>query len=366
MIADLGERRGEMDLDEVERFCEVDRSDMMRLVLDFPEEIIEAVDIGNRFSIPEEYNRFSKILVTGMGGSAVPGDFLRSLLWEELPVPLVVNRDYSFPRFADSDTLAFAISYSGATEETIAAFRAAKEAGVKIVGITSGAELLLLCRKFNIPYLLVPGGRQTRASFGYLLFSILKVLEKIGIIRDRTEEVQETVQVIKKMREEIGPGAPSSQNSAKSLAVKLFGKFPVIFGTRGYSDIVALRWKQQFNENSKILARCEAFPELNHNEIVAWGLPGIMHEQGQVIFLRDEQEPPRIRKRIEVTREFLNLHGIDIAEVWSCGRSPLARALSLSYFGDFVSLYLAILKEVDPTPTEAIAFIKQKMASWDS
>jgi glucose/mannose-6-phosphate isomerase len=352
-----------MDLDKVERFCEVDRSDMMRLVLDFSEEIIQAVDIGNRFDIPEGYNRFSKILVTGMGGSAIPGDFLKSLLWEELPVPLVVNKGYSIPRFADSDTLTFAISYSGATEETIAAFRVAKEAGVKIIGITSGGELLLLCREFGVPYLLVPGGRQTRTSFGYLLFSILKVLERIGITRDRTKEVQETVQVIKKMSEEIGPRVPSSQNSAKALTAKLLGRFPVIFGSRGCNDIVALRWKQQFNENSKVLARCEAFPELDHNEVVAWSLPGIMCEQGEVIFLRDEQEPPRIRKRIEVTRELLDLHGINIAEVWSRGHSALARLLSLSYFGDFVSLYLAILKEVDPTPTEAIAFIKEKMVS---
>jgi glucose/mannose-6-phosphate isomerase len=352
-----------MDLDEVNRFGEVDCSDMMQLVLHLPEDIADAVGIGHIFDLPEGYKKFSHILVTGMGGSGILGDFLCSLLRQELSVPVVVNKDYSIPRFVNSDTLVFTISYSGTTEELIAAYNMAKERGAKIIGVTSGGRLLLLCHQADIPCLVVPPGRQTRTSFGYLLFSLLAVMHRIGIGGIRDDDIQETIQVLGQMRQELGPQAPGVQNQAKSLAAKLGGKLPLIVGTYGFSDVVALRWKQQFNENSKVLARCEVFPELNHNEIVAWGSEGEMLKQVEAIFLRDSQEPPRMKTRIKVSQEFLDLHGVSFTQVWSRGGSPLARLLSLSYFGDFVSLYLAILNDVDPTPIEAIASIKQRMAS---
>ncbi len=350
-----------MDLDKVEMFSQIDKSNMMGLVLGLPEEILEAVEIGFRFDLPEGYKRYSKILVTGMGGSGIPGDFLTSLLLKELSVPLVVNKDYSIPHFTDKDTLVFAISYSGMTEETIAAFQAARRVGAKIIGVTSGGELLLLCQDEGIPYIKMPQGRQTRASFGYLLFSVLIALQRLDAITDKTKDIQETVQVVRKMPLEIGPSVAMAQNPAKSLASMLYGKFAVLFGSHAYTDVVASRWKQQLNENSKFLARCDTFPELNHNEIVGWESPELT--QNEVVFLRDDKEPPRIKRRIEVTKEFLKSRQASVTEVWSQGDSVLARLLSLSYLGDFVSLYLAILNEVDPTPTEAIVYLKQKMAA---
>jgi len=352
-----------MDLDSVEMFGQVDKSDMMGLALALPQEILEAVAIGNRLDIPEGYGDFSRILAIGMGGSGIPGDFLKALFWEELPMPMVVDRGYTIPRFVDRDTLAFAISYSGNTEETLAAFGAAREAGAKLISVTSGGELLRISSELGVPCLKVPAGRQTRASFGYLVFSLLAVLQKMKVIGDQTGDIQETVQVVEKMRQDLGPSVTIARNPAKSLALKLSGKSAILFGTHVHTDVVALRWKQQLNENSKAVARYEVFPELNHNEIVAWDSFHTMPDQMEAVFLRDEQEPSQIRKRIEVTREFLGLRGVSSTEVWSQGRSALARLVSLSYYSDFVSLYLALLNDVDPTPVEAIAFFKQKLAS---
>jgi glucose/mannose-6-phosphate isomerase len=346
-----------MNIDSMEMFSQIDRSDMVKFVLGLPGEIYEAVDIGNSFEIPRGYKQGSDILVTGMGGSGIPGDFLKALLSKELPVPLIVNKDYSVPRFTDKNTLVFAISYSGNTEETIAALKAANEVNARIIGITSGGKLLKLCQDAGTPFIQIPRGRQTRASFGYLLFSILTVLQRLDIVADKT------IDVVRKVRQEIGPSVATASNAAKSLALKLSGKSVVIYGTHNHTDVAALRWKQQLNENSKMPARYEALPELNHNEIVAWDSPGATHEQMEVVFLRDEQELPQIKRRIEVTREFLDSRGISTTEVWSQGRSLLARLISLSYFSDFMSLYLALLNDVDPTPIEAIAYFKQKLAA---
>ncbi len=351
-----------MNLDSPETFRKVDRSDMLGLTLAMPQEIREAVEIGRGVQIPQGYGRCSQVLVMGMGGSGIPGDNLRALLWGELPVPLLVSRTYTIPRCVGRDTLAFAVSYSGDTEETLAAFDMARGVGARLVSVTSGGRLLSLSQELGIPCLRVPGGRQTRASFGYLLFPLLVVLQRLGLIADKAKDVEEAIRVVEEMARELGPAVPVARNAAKSLALKLSGKFVLLLGTYPYSDVVALRWKQQLNENSKMLARYEFFPELNHNEIVAWDLLG-KGGGNVVLLLRDGGEPPQMRKRIEVTREFLVARGVGLDEVWSRGQSLIARLLSLSYFSNFVSIYLALLSDVDPTPVETIAHFKKKLAS---
>ena len=332
-----------MDIDNTDMFSQVDMSEMMKLVIGFPGEIYEALDIGRRFDMPRGYRGISDIVVTGMGGSGIPGDFLKTLLYKELPVSLTVNKDYSIPRFTDRNTLVFAISYSGNTEETLSAFHLAKEARAKIIGVTSGGELLKLCKDNDIPFILIPGGRQTRASFGYLFFSVLTILQRLNLIPDKTEDIQETIDVVRSVREEIGPPVATADNSAKSLAQKLNSKSVVLYGSQGRTDVAALRWKQQLNENSKMTARYEAFPELNHNEIVSWDDPHLEADKVEVIFLRDEQEHQQIKKRIEVTKDFFGTRKISTTEVWSYGKSFLARLISLSYFSDFVSALTAAI-----------------------
>jgi glucose/mannose-6-phosphate isomerase len=209
---------------------------------------------------------------------------------------------------------------------------------------------------------LIPGGRQTRASFGYLLFSILTILQRLNLIPDKTEDIQETIDVVRSVREEIGPPIATADNTAKSLAKKLNGKSVVLYGSQGLTDVAALRWKQQLNENSKMTARYEVFPELNHNEIVSWDAPQLEADKVEVVFLRDGQEHQQIKRRIEATEDFLGTRKVSTTEVWSQGKSFLARLISLSYFSDFVSVYLALLNDIDPTPVKAIAYFKQKLA----
>ncbi len=351
-----------MNLDNLEQYSEIDKSNMMRLILDFPEQVLEGIEIADRLEIPGDFDGFSEILITGMGGSGIPGDFLRVYLRQDLRVPLIVNKEYTVPRFVSKKTLVFAVSYSGTTEETIAAFHATRKAGAKMIGVTSGATLGHLCKEYNVPCVLAPTNRQTRTSFGYLFSSILIILQRLGFVPDKKTEIEETINVLKQIREELEPEVPTRKNIAKKIALKLVGKIPFIYGVRDDTDVVALRWRQQFNENSKTIASSEAFPELDHNETVAFDTPRRNYDMYEMLLLRKKNESPKIRKRIELSKSIFKLRRIHFTEIWSKGVSSLAKLLSLSYTGDFTSIYLAIANGVDPTPVKTIKRIRDALA----
>ena len=350
-----------MSLDDLTYISNVDRSNMLKLVLEFPQQILGGVEIASKLEIPSSYADVSKILATGMGGSGIPGDYLKASLKHAINVPFAVNKDYTLPRFVDAETLVLAISYSGTTEETIAAFHAARKVGAKIIGITSGATLGDLCKKYAVPCVLVPAGRQSRASFGYLFSSALVLLQRLGFIPDMRTHIEEAVDVLKRMTTELRPEIPTSKNIAKSVAVKLVGKMPFIYGVRDY-NVVALRWRQQFNENSKIVASNEAFPELDHNEIVAFDSSDESYKMYEMILLRQEGEDPRIARRIELSKSIFRSQKVSFTELWSRGSGVLAKLLSLTYIGDLVSVYLAVARGTDPTPVETIKRIREVMS----
>jgi glucose/mannose-6-phosphate isomerase len=284
------------------------------------------------------------------------------ILGPVLSVPLTVNKGYGLPNFVGRNTLVLVTSYSGKTEETIAAFQAAREAGARIVAISSGADLAELCGAHNLPVVTVPAGSQTRASFGYLLFSSLLVFERLALCPSMEESRREAAEVTAQVREEMGPSVGMSDNLAKQIAHSLQGCFPLIYGSKECGEVAALRWRQLLNENSKMLAHHEALPEMNHNEIAVWDLPQPLQERIKALFLRDHAEDKQMRRRTELSRTILERVGIETMEVWSRGESLLARLCCLTYMGDLVSFYLAMLNGVDPTPIEAIAFLRGELA----
>ena len=334
---------------------EIDNSDMLNILLDFPQQWEEARRIGNGLSLPD-YSGVKNIVIAGMGGSAIGGDLLQSYLSNELKLPLFVNRNYTLPRFVNDTTLVVTVSYSGNTEETLSIYKYAKEVKAKIVAISSGGTLSELCCHDGFPVATIPGGLPPRTALGYLFLPALIVFQKLGLIQGKQDEIEETFILLKRLSSEYAPASP--ENQPYKLALELKGKIPLVYQSEALGA-VGLRWKTQLNENSKILAYTVNFPEMNHNEIVGWeGKHIVSLNNFKPLILRDKEESERIVRRINITKSLI---GGELKEIWSRGESLLARLFSLIYYGDFVSFYLAILAGVDPTPVEPIDILKREL-----
>ncbi len=354
-----------MILDDAQEARSVDPEDMLDAVQDFPNQCQEAVYLAREIQLDDRQGiakNVSSILILGMGGSGVGGDLTRTLLQAHLRVPVQVHKDYNLPSFAGPDTLVFAASYSGDTEETLHGFDQAVKRNCTTISITTGGELARKSNDLGSLVMRVPAGLQPRAALGYLFFPILIMLQRLDLVPSLDDDIEETIQLLHSKSKVWGFYNPIEKNPAKALAARLYQTLPVVYGSSGLSDSVALRWKCQFNENTKIPAIWNVFPELNHNETVSWDLLEELTEKFTLILLRDKDEPDRIRKRIEITQELVqdNFGGVEL--VWAEGTSALARMMSLVNLGDYVSVYLALLYKVDPSPVERIRILKQRLA----
>ncbi len=336
----------------------VDKSNMLELILDFHKQCGDAVEKASSLRLPREYGGVKKIVVAGLGGSAIGGDLLFTYLAGELGIPFHVSRDYQLPAFVDKETLLFAVSYSGNTEETLSAYSEAVSRSAKIVGITSGGELKKRCEEMGKPVVLIPGGMPPRTALGYLFFPMLVALEKLKVVTDKSNEIKETLTLLKELSQKYHS---LPDNPATVLVKKLYGRIPIIYGSRDTSA-AALRWRTQINENSKTLAFHHLFPEMNHNEIVGWEKLEQITQNFRVVILRDKGESPRVKTRIEITKSIIGDVPSGIDEIFSEGESLLARLFSLICLGDFVSFYLAVVNGVDPAPVERIDTLKRRLA----
>jgi len=358
-------------LDNLKKIKSVDRNGMCNIQIQLPENCGDAVNRAEKLRIPHRleisnkiriiYGKPERVLVVGMGGSAIGGDLLRSWLSDVSPIPIDVSRDYKLPGYADEKTLVFVVSYSGNTEETLSSFVEAVERRCMVVAISSGGQLLRFCKQTGIPLVKLPSGIPPRTAVPYLFFPLIVVLKKMKILDGRNVDVNEAIIILKKVREQIKPETPSSRNIAKQVALRVKGTIPIIYGFRHYSGVAA-RIKTQFNENSKVPAKCEVFPELNHNEIVGWQGPEKLTKIFSVILLRDLDEPLEIKVRIDLTKKLvLTKKASRVLELYGQGRFTLARMLSVMYIGDFASVYLAILNNIDPTPVDIITKMKSEL-----
>jgi len=350
-------------LDGIRKIKKIDRSDMLGVLESFPGQCENARIIGIMFVPPVSYKTgYSNIIFTGMGGSAISAEILRSYIWREAKIPVFVNRGYRMPGFTGRGSLVVVISYSGDTEETVNAYIDARSRHAKIIVVTSGGRLRALAEKDSVPVIELPRGLQPRCAVGYLFFPILKALSKIGISSDRSRDVREAIKTLEALRRKrIGSAVPESKNIAKRIALKLHGRFPVIYGSSDSTDCIVTRWRGELAENAKQLSSGHLFPEMNHNEIVGWENPPKVLKDFIAVFLRDVDDHPRVSKRMDITAKMLKKSGFETIEVRSFGKTRLARLFSFLYIGDFVSFYLAILNGTDPTPVGRIAYLKNEL-----
>jgi glucose/mannose-6-phosphate isomerase len=328
-----------------------DPSRMLDLVERLPRMVADAWALP--VDPPAQAMQPTSVVTLGLGGSGIGGDLLRTLLAGEAPFPVIGVKDYHVPAFVGPGALVLACSYSGATEETLAAYDEAGTAGATCAVITSGGELLERARRRGDPAVVVPSGLPPRAALAYLFIPMLTILLRMGALRSFEGEVLEASRL----------NPDRYRGKAEGLAGRLAGRIPVVYSASPFLEPVAQRWKDQFNENAKTFAVWNTFPELNHNETVGWGVDGALARLIHVIILHDHAQSARLSQRVTITKEiaFHRAGGMD--EFTSEGESKLPRLLSLILLGDLVSWHLAIKRDVDPTPVRVIDELKRRLTA---
>ena len=349
------------ELNDLSLFEKLDANDMLRRVAELPRQCRDAWVSMMALKLPGDDWTIRNVVVLGIGGSAIGGDLLRTLVAPECPVPIIVNRDYTLPAFVGPETLAIVSSYSGNTEETLTTLDLAHQAGARLVAFTTGGKVAARAREWDIPLFSYDYPSQPRAALGYSLIPLLGLLVRLGLIAGKAAGVEEAASVMDAWQAEVRETVPLEQNAAKQLAARLHGHLPVVYGG-GYLSEVARRWKGQFNENAKHWGAFEQLPELNHNAVVGYDWPADLAKKIVVIMLRSALDHPRNQARFDVTAEILAQKGVACEIVHARGKRPLAQMLSAIHFGDYVSYYLAILNRADPSPVETIAYLKGRLA----
>lgn len=298
------------------------------------------------------------IIVAGMGGSALAASLIKT--WPSVALPFEIVRDYTLPQYAGSKTLFIASSYSGNTEETLAALQDAENRGCQIAVIASGGALKDAAIKKEYPFYQIPSGMQPRMAVFYNLAALVQLLEAAGFIpQGSVKEMKQTAGWLKDQTAAWLPTVKTHENQAKQLALELMGKSPVIYGGPLLFP-AAYKWKINFNENAKNVAWCNQLPEFNHNEFLGWSSHPTQKPYG-VIDLRSSLEHERVQKRFEVTERLLSGMRPAPEVVEAEGDTLLKQLLWTVILGDFVSLYLALLNGLNPTPVDLIEKLKKAL-----
>ncbi|HKY47372.1 MAG TPA: bifunctional phosphoglucose/phosphomannose isomerase [Acidimicrobiia bacterium] len=323
---------------------------MKAMIAGFGDQLRWATDLE-----PVAVGRASQILVAGMGGSGISGDFAAALA----DTPVFVNKGYGLPAWAKAaDSLVIAMSYSGNTEETLSAVEGAVAQGLTPAVVTGGGTLATRAADNGWPSVTVPGGLQPRAALGYLLGGLLHLLNAAGATSVSHRDLGAAADVADSITGERGSG----WDLAADLAEGLEGRIVAVYGGGGITSPVAQRWKTQINENAKSPAWYSALPELDHNEIVSWtSLARLTRDHVGIVSLRDRAEPPGVAARFRHTAKITGGDVAWVGEVWSQGDSALERMVSLAAMGDLVSLELARVLGVDPVPVDAIENLKRNL-----
>jgi len=325
---------------------------MNELVQNFSEQLKEAVQIGEKAVFTKPTSKINNVLITGLGGSGIGGTIVAEVVAQSCSVPVLVNKDYFLPAFVNENTLVIVSSYSGNTEETLQAMNSALEKKAKIVCITSGGQVENLAKQEKLDIILIPSGMPPRSCLGYSLTQLFFVLEGMKLIPSNfRKELDSTIQLLEAEQKNI-------LQEANDLADFFLNKIPVLYISDGYNG-VATRFRQQINENSKMLCWHNILPEMNHNELVGWTE---MHPELAVLLIRNKTDYSRTQARIEISKKVFSKYTPHLKELWSKGNTQLERTLYLIHLTDFVSCLLADKRKVDATEINIINHLKGELA----
>jgi glucose/mannose-6-phosphate isomerase len=358
-------------LDDKDGILALDPSGSFQDELDFADNLKKAVKNVKALDLPKQlrigrhtvrYADVDKVVFAGMGGSAIAGDVVKDWINGINKVPMEAVRGYHLPAYVDEDTLVFLVSYSGDTEETLSCMLDAAQKGCKMVCISSNGAMQRAAKALKLPILGLPKMAAARVSFPYLLAPIPYVLAKLNILPlDKVEkEMIEATEMVAKLTKEYAIEKPFEKNYAKQAAFQIFGTVPIIYSYSQYRS-VGLRFKTQVNENCKLPARCDVFPELDHNEIMSWEASKQILKHYTLILLRGLEEPEEVRSRIEVLKEKFFTKAKGMIEIHAQGQTTLTRMLHLLFTADMISLYLAVLLRRDPVASQTFKILKYQM-----
>lgn len=326
---------------------------MDQLIARFMDQLDEAVEIGRNASIRPLDGEVRQIYVAGLGGSGIGADFVAAFILDECKVPFLVKKGYSVPAYVGPLTLALANSYSGNTEETLISYDQIMQQGARMICIASGGKLIEKAKHDGFDYVQVPSDWPSpRACLGYSITVQLWILQHLGFISDKyIPQIQSASALLRNESDDI-------KQRAKSVAQRLFNRIPIIY-TEDRMEPVAVRLRQQINENSKALCWHHVVPEMNHNELVGWREK---NEDLAVLYLHNADDYERNKVRMEINKEIIRQYAGEIIEVHSKGDTMIEKALYLVHLGDWISWYLAELRGVDALEVKVIDYLKGELA----
>ena len=345
-------------LDDPEYIKQHDPSNMLQKITDFPRSAKKAIENTERIRINIVGGDYDSILIAGMGGSAVGGLLLRDWLLDTLKTPITVNRGYHLPAWVDENTLIYAVSYSGNTEETLNQYREAVERGCTVVCFCSGGALEERAKENGHTLVKFPKGHQPRAAIPFQFYNLAGVTRRIGLISDtKWGEVDESIKVVEELCKTLNPDSPLESNPGKKLAEEIKGYIPFIYAPRLFTS-VAYRYSTQFNENSKNPAASNFYPEAFHNSIMAREGDETLLSKVCAVIIHDPRGDLKLNKKIQTAEKLMSESYGKTITVEAQGESNLARMMSALIQGDYASAYLGILNGVDPSTTKSIDLLK--------
>jgi glucose/mannose-6-phosphate isomerase len=346
------------NLDRAEFVLAQDPKGMFDLTVDYPAQCERALAIAQGVSLSAR-GKISNVVLTGLGGSAAGGDFVRCLFEAYGTVPFSVNRDYHVGNFVGPETLVIASSYSGNTEETLSAYAEAKARGAQIIVVTSGGKLAENAVADGFPVIQIPAGQPPRTAMGYMFVPVAAACVPLGLLP--AVDFPALFAHLRNCATKWGMEVSASQNPAKQLAQSLHGRVPILYGLGSYPLAAANRWKGQINENAKVMCFIHGFPELNHNEILGWVMADTQGVDGwSLVIMSDATESAKMQARARVTSELIS-HQTAIHTFEAPGSNLIERMMAMVYFGDFLSLYMAALNLVDPENIDWINVLKSEL-----
>lgn len=337
----------------------LDEKGMMGLVETFPAQMQEAWTLGKEFAAAIGKGDYSRVVLCGMGGSAIAGDMVRSCLGGALEVPLYVSRSYGVPPHLSRGALCIVSSYSGNTGETLLSYESLRKNAKSVIAISSGGELEELCSRDGIPLCKIPSGMPPRAAIAYSFFPTIIAVDAAGLGRVSEQEFLSAKERLEHVCAEYSSGHPD--NFAAQVAQALQGRIPFVYSAGLLCEAVARRWCCQINENGKSIAHFASFTELNHNEIVGWECPAPLLKNIAIVSLEDEDDHELAKQQRDICLGIIGPLSAGVMRIQTAGDSRMARVLSAMILGDFASVYLAMLNGVDPTPVEKIEYLKSQL-----
>ena len=325
--------------------------EMDKLIHNFIDQLEEAIEIGEKVTLSEPKNELRNIVISGLGGSGIGGNMTYEFCKSELSIPIQVNKSYFVPKYVNEHSLVIISSYSGNTEETLSAMEDAFNKGAHIICISSGGKVIDFAKENGLDHIIVPGGMPPRSCLGYSLVQQLYVMKELKLTSGTPlENLDTAIELLKKDQEDI-------KAKAKVYAKEMVGKKAVIY-INAWMETVAIRWRQQINENSKALSWHHVIPEMNHNELVGWRN---QEDDLYVIFLRNENDYERIQQRIDINKGIISKYAKAV-DIYSKGVSHVEKALYFIHLGDWISYYIAVEKDIDAVEVKVIDYLKSELA----